>query len=1170
MRLHSVSTKIHYVLPLIVCGVLACGGDQGGSDTDTEATLEDVVDDATIDDVVDTPAPPGDLAPANQPPTITLLAPEDGTSFAWRAPVVLRAAINDDADAPDTLRVRWSSPIQGEVFRGSPRGDGLVELTTDTLVLGTHLLTLSAVDSDGAEASADIMIDVRAAEGAPRISIAPLDPVTADDLRAQVDDYVLDGTAGPLTVTWSWYRGAEAVPAIDGDTVLRAATTKGETWRVEAVVSDGVETTPPGVAQVTVINAQPACPGGATITRAAGAGGTLSCACARREDLDEADVIDDRCLWTIDGAAAGAAGECLLDAGEAAAGTVFGCTFVPFDGDEEGAPVVATPYVMPDASGNSAPLPPEVAIDPKFGAVGYRYTCSVVTPSVDAQGDAVSYRVAWSVAGHWGAAGDAWTVVPERDLQNAQGAAAADGDELRCQVVASDGLAESQPGVSEAVLMGTAGVSVGGQLGDVALDEPLGGGCWKDSDHVLPACVPDVVCAVDVVACFDADGTLREGPTLEAVVSLPGLGEVALSGTVADDGSWVMSGAAPDVGPPTLALPMSGLTLTVAVDADGASRTTLSGEIEIDGVRYPFEGAEVSTFLTGGGADLTSLRVAVPLPDLVIEGMPMAGTLTLNGAEPTVPFEGEVSIADVGELPVTGALELTGKKVTTANLSAGFDREIAGVAFAGETQLTLAGGVWQLALSEGVMTLPGGVELSLGGTLEVVRGRLEDAALQASVVDGAGVVFAGVAFEGGIEVRWSRDRYALSLTGGLLGPGGPTLSLSGAVDVEDGVVVGGELTAGTDLVIAGVQFSGEAAVTFDETSLTVALAAGVVDLPEGGAVSLAGAIVLEEGALASATFEGSGDVAIAGVRFGGDIAAEWSGGRSWSVELAGGEVALPGGSEVELAGALAVVDGRVVSGSFAAGSDLVFDGLRFAGQASASYRVERDGLDNVVGHTLSLNLSGAELAVAGAGELSLAGAVEIAQGAVESASFAAGSDVSIGGIRFAGEAAVSWSRGDGLALELSGGELSVAGARLTLGGALRIVDGALTCGELTTALSGGAGGAVTTTIGGVGFDLGIRYAAANTTCAWKDGTTTRTSESQFVASLANGRLTVGPFDVLLAGNATLEGGTLACAVLDAGGGAALPVGGVDFALGARYAAAGRTCPWTVGVAASSS
>ncbi len=1145
---------------------LSCGEDADGTGEAVDGDSDGPDDDA----VVDTPAPPDDgpedTQPANAPPAITLLAPADGEAFAWQEAVTLRATVTDDVDLPSDLSVLWSSPIQGVLFDGAPGVDGRVEVVTSELVLGVHVLSLRAVDSEGAEATATVTVEVLADDGAPVIEIAPGVPNTTDELVAKVIDPGLEGATGPLTVTWSWYRGAEAV-ALGGERVAASDTQKGETWRVLAVVSDGVTQTPPGVAQVVVANTRPSCPGGASI----GAGSdvrALTCACDGRADADDGDPVDDRCDWMIDGEAADATeGACQIDASGAQPGAVVTCTLVPFDGDDDGDEVEAAAWVVPDASGNSAPTPPLVGITPRFGQPEHVFTCEVVAPSTDAQGDAISYRVAWSVAGNWGPLGSAWTVVPASDLVTGAGLAPAEGDALRCRVVASDGRAESRPVESEDVALGTTGVSLGGELGDVVLDESLGNGCWRDSDHVLPECVPDIVCDVDIVACFNEDGSLRDAPTMQAVASLPGLGEVVLTGGPTEDGGWRLSGAAPDIGPPTLALPLSGLTLTVESDGAGNSRTTVSGDIELDGVTYAFEGARVSTFLSGLGADLTSLRVEVPLPDFAIRGTHFAGTLTMSGADATLTFAGTVTLEGQEPMAMTGSLQLAGKTLLGAELSAAAGAEIAGVAWAGVTRLTLTDGVWKLALSDGSMTLPGGVELALSGSLEVVGGGLHEALLDASVVGtagggdpgGDGVGFAGVEFEGGIEVRLARDRFALKLAGGLLGPGGPSFGLEGAVEIVDGVVVGGELSAGTDLVIAGVAFTGEAGVSFDEHTVTVALAAGVVDLPDGGALSLAGEIVLQDGELASASFAGAGDVAIEGVRFGGEIGAEWSGGGGWSIGLSEGRIALPSGdgeSEVTLAGSLAVIDGRVVSGSFSAGSDLSFEGLRFAGQASASYRASYDELGNLVGDELSLSLSGGRIEVAGTGELTLAGAVEIADGAVVSAAFSAGSGVRIGAIQFAGEAAVSWSRAAGLALALTGGEITVAGTTLTVGGSLKIVRGKLTCGELATA------SAASTEIGGVSFDLGIRFAAADTTCAWRDGTTTTASESQFMASLANGQLTVGPISVTLAGNATLDGGTLACAVLEAGGGAALPVGGVSFALGARYAATGKTCAWT--------
>ncbi|MCB9736198.1 MAG: hypothetical protein H6745_26730 [Deltaproteobacteria bacterium] len=1161
---------------LLLVAAARCSDDPGpandvGPDAIVDVAPGDAAPDALLPDTppptdtetdtdadTDTDTAPDTAPPPNLPPHIVLLAPDDGASFPAGAAVTLRAQVTDDRDAADALSVTWTSPLAGVLFDGPPAAGGAVTVTRADLPLGAHLLTLAATDSDGASATALLTVVIAPADGAPAVVIAPATPRTGDDLTASLTATgSVDDADGPLAVTWSWFRGPDATD-LDGDTVPADRTAKGETWRALAVVSDGAVTTPPGVAQVVIGNTAPSCAAAAIDAR------TLTCACVGRDEPDAGDPASDRCAWTLDGAAPDPATDaCALPAGSVAAGAVLGCALTPSDGEDDGETALAAPVVAPDALGNTPPTAPVVAITPPFSGPDGELTCALVAPPVDPDGDPVTITVAWAVGDAWGAPGTAFTVVPSRDLRSAAGAPAAAGDAVRCRVVASDGALSSPPGVSAPVVLGATGVALGGQLGDVALTDDLGDGCWQASDHPLPTCVPGLFCELDVAACFAPDGTPSDDPPeLAATASLPGLGDVALTGAPSPGGGFCLAGAVPDAAPPAVALPLSDLVLTVCQDAAGASTATMAGVVTVEGAPHPFAAAPVALTVTGAGADLPALSLAVTLPAFDLGGTRFSGTLRFGSAGPGVAFEGAVTLAEIGALSVSGAFDTAGGRLTTGRLDAGVGLALAGVTFAGDAAVTLDAGVFRLDLAGGALTLPGGGELALDGAVAIDRGRLASARFAA----GAGVAFAGVEFAGDAAVTWEDGIFGLDLAGGLLGPTGPAFSLTGAVTIDEGVVTGGALSAGADLAVAGVRFHGDAAVTWSDDELRVALAGGAVGLPASGSLALAGEIVLADGALASADFGATGAASVAGVAFDGAATASWAGGDGWTLALAGGHLSLPGGGDVTLAGSLSVRSGRVVAGTLAAGADLAFAGLAFSGDASAAYAASYDDLGNLASERLALHLAGARLALPGGAELTLAGDAEIAGGAVVSAGFDAGADVVVGPVRFAGAARVVWAAARGLTLELAGGQLEVAGASLTLAGGVHLEDGALACGELDATATSGE---LAATLGGVRFDLGVRFVGAGRTCTFSDGTTTTSAEAQFLASLANGRLAVGPATLTLAGSATLSGGALACAVLDAAGGVGVPVAGVDFRAGARYAAAGATCPWTAGPAAAS-
>ncbi|MBT9556504.1 MAG: hypothetical protein IV100_10765, partial [Myxococcales bacterium] len=1051
----------------------------------TDSSPADTLWDILLDGVNDDASNPGDVPGTNAAPLIELLEPASDAHFAFGSPVVLRAIVTDDADLPGDLAVTWSSPIQGSFYEGSPADDGLFSVTTSELVLGTHALTLRAADSAGAESTADVSITIDPLDGAPTLVIEPAAPTTVHDLTATVTDFVLDGSAAALEVTWSWFNGPDPVD-VTGAIVSADLTTKGETWRVQAVVSNGTTTTPAGVAQVTIGNAAPSCPGGAVITL--GSSG-LTCACNGREEPDPADPALDTCAWTGDGAPV--AGDCHFDVAPAALavpGTVLGCTLTPFDGEDAGEDVVAPTVVVPGGDVNSPPTTPTVALTPPFGQPQHTFTCQVVSPASDADGDPISYVVSWAVNGYWNPAVTSETVVPQSALTTSAGAAAGDGDVLRCRVVASDGKASSPAGESGPVTLGTVGVAIDG-LGPVTLDEDLGNGCFKDTGFALPSCEPGFPCTVDVKACFAADGSLVGPATVSTTASLPVFGDVALTGSAdTADGSLCVAGATADLLPPAVPLALTGLTLTLCRDPSGLWTSSASGRVAIDGETVAFKDADLTT--TTGGASF-----AIALPSFFIDGTPFAGTITVATGATAVPLDGTVTLAPAGVIPASGAFETTAGAFVSAELTAKNTSNIGGIDFALGARLALDSGAWRFEVKGGALTLPGGQPLAVSGDVAVVAGVLKDGVFEAPA---GPVTFAGTPFTGPVALAWSKGAWQLTLPGGTLG-NDTAFTLRGALTVVAGAVVGGALSAGQDLTLGGVTFVGPAPVSWTSTSLSIALGGGVVSLPAGG-VTLSGQLVLDAGTLTAATFDVTGGVALAGLAFPGPTTATWSGDETWALAVSGASLPLPGGSNAPLSGTLTVTGGRVASGGFTSPAPVSFAGLAFAGPATAAYAVPWDDLGSPGAESLTLELAGGALALSGAQSLTLSGDVVIANGQVQSAAFAATDAVSLDSVPFTG-ATVAFESGR-LWLDLAGGTLNVAGAPVTVSGRLAIDAGALGCGELSPDAAASA------TVGGVAFGLGVRYAPAGRTCTWPDGTTFTSTTGELLAALSGGKLTV--------------------------------------------------------------
>src|SRR5207247_488452 len=84
--------------------------------------------------------------------TITLAGPADGASAPAGSTVMLGATATDDFDGNVTSKIQWASSRDGALGGGGTR--------TVTLSEGTHVLTASVTDSDGATGSAQVRLTV--------------------------------------------------------------------------------------------------------------------------------------------------------------------------------------------------------------------------------------------------------------------------------------------------------------------------------------------------------------------------------------------------------------------------------------------------------------------------------------------------------------------------------------------------------------------------------------------------------------------------------------------------------------------------------------------------------------------------------------------------------------------------------------------------------------------------------------------------------------------------------------------------------------------------------------------------------------------------------------------------------------------------------------------------
>lgn len=178
----------------------------------------------------------------NLPPVVTIESPDEGDSFSLGESVTFACQATDpDGDPIANANIVWTSDLQG------PLGIG-ADVVNALSVVGTHLITCSAVDAEGAEGSDTISVVV-VDNFVPEVEIT-----NPDD-----GDYFLNGTSvtfignandvedGALTgLSLAWYAGAQQIGS--GATIQTTLPAGTHVITLQATDSDGAA----GFAQVTV------------------------------------------------------------------------------------------------------------------------------------------------------------------------------------------------------------------------------------------------------------------------------------------------------------------------------------------------------------------------------------------------------------------------------------------------------------------------------------------------------------------------------------------------------------------------------------------------------------------------------------------------------------------------------------------------------------------------------------------------------------------------------------------------------------------------------------------------------------------------------------------------------------------------------------------------------
>ena len=143
--------------------------------------------------------PPG----GNEAPSANINTPAEGATFAAGEAVLFQGFGTDPEDgAIPSADLSWSSDVSGHV------GDGSA-FNSSTLAEGSHVITLTATDSEGAEGTASVSVTI---EAALVLDITGTWTLTGDNGTVTTGNYVQTGAS--VTGNWTSTSGSEGTATL--------------------------------------------------------------------------------------------------------------------------------------------------------------------------------------------------------------------------------------------------------------------------------------------------------------------------------------------------------------------------------------------------------------------------------------------------------------------------------------------------------------------------------------------------------------------------------------------------------------------------------------------------------------------------------------------------------------------------------------------------------------------------------------------------------------------------------------------------------------------------------------------------------------------------------------------------------------------------------------------
>jgi hypothetical protein len=274
---------------------------------------------------------------------------------------------------------------------------------------------------------------------APAVALEPVVPTALSGLNVKLLRPATDLDGDAITYRYRWSR--DGLPfALEGATLAPRSLRRGEAWRVEVTAFDGDQAGEPVRLEAVVANTVPPQPQVILKPAAPLTGAALSCEATGPERDADQEAITIGYRWSRnDKLEPLAEGQPVLAAGVIRRGERWRCEAWASDGRSESPHASAEVTVQ-----NGPPGAPQVVIEPDPAHTRDQLACRVAVPSVDPDGDEVSYTFAW------------WRndkVVPESSPSGLlPSLATVNRDRFKCSATPSDGMARGPAGFADRVV----------------------------------------------------------------------------------------------------------------------------------------------------------------------------------------------------------------------------------------------------------------------------------------------------------------------------------------------------------------------------------------------------------------------------------------------------------------------------------------------------------------------------------------------------------------------------------------------------------------------------------------------------------------------------------------------------------------------------------------------